>query len=131
VLDGAMIDATALTAFKLGEVTQSVTTGMETSISDFFLIMNRDSFNDLSEDQQKVLLAAGKQAAINGSAAWNSVADKVLTEFGATAGKEVITLTPEEAAAFNAAAQPVVDKVIAEADAAGLEASAFVEALKK
>ena len=131
VLDGAMIDATALTAFKLGEVTQSVTTGMETSISDFFLIMNRDSFNDLSEDQQKVLQDAGKQAAINGSAAWNAVADKTLAEFGATDGKEVITLTPEEAATFNAASKPVVEKVIAEADAAGLEASAFVAALKE
>lgn len=131
VLDGAMIDATGLTAFKLGEVTQSVTTGMETSISDFFLIMNRDSFNDLSEDQQKVLQDAGKQAAINGSAAWNGVADKTLAEFGATDGKEVITLTPEEAATFNAASKPVVEKVIAEADAAGLDASAFVAALKE
>ena len=131
VLDGAMIDATALTAFKLGEVTQSVTTGMETSISDFFLIINRDSFNDLSEDQQKVLQDAGKQAAINGSAAWNGVADKTLAEFGATDGKEVITLTPEEATKFDAASKPVVEKVIAEADAAGLEASAFVAALKE
>lgn len=131
VLDGAMIDATALKAFKLAEVTGSVTQGMETSISDFFLIMNRDSFGELTEDQQKVVLDAGKQAALNGSAAWNSVAGQALEEFGATAGKEVITLSPEEAAKFNALSAPVVAKVIADADAEGLEATAFVDALKQ
>ena len=40
-------------------------------------------------------------------------------------------LTPEEAATFNAASKSVVEKVIAEADAAGLDASAFVAALKE
>ena len=43
----------------------------------------------------------------------------------------MIELSGEEAARFNAASAPVVEKVIAEADAAGLEATAFVEALKK
>ncbi|MFD1795619.1 TRAP transporter substrate-binding protein [Paracoccus aurantiacus] len=131
VLDGAMIDATALSAFKLAEVTGSVTQGMETSISEFFLIMNRDKFRDLSEDQQKVLLDAGKQAATDGSAAWNGVATKALEDFGATEGKEVITLAPEEVEKFNAASAPVVEKVIADADAEGLDATAFVEALKQ
>ena len=131
VLDGAMIDATALSAFKLGEVTGSITQGMETSISDFFLIMNRDSFNDLTEEQQQVVLDAGKQAALNGSAAWNGVAATALEAFAATEGKEVITLSPEEAAKFNEASAPVVAKVIADADAEGLEATAFVEALKQ
>lgn len=131
VLDGAMIDATALNAFKLAEVTGSVTQGMETSISDFFLIMNRDSFRDLSEEHQQVVLEAGKQAALNGSAAWNGVATTALEEFAATAGKEVITLSPEEAQKFNDLSAPVVAKVIEEADAEGLEATAFVEALKQ
>lgn len=131
VLDGAMIDATALSAFKLGEVTGSITQGMETSISDFFLIMNRDSFDDLTEEQQQVVLDAGKQAALNGSAAWNGVAATALEAFAATEGKEVITLSPEEAAKFNEASAPVVAKVIADADAEGLEATAFVEALKQ
>lgn len=131
VLDGAMIDATALSAFKLGEVTGSITQGMDTSISDFFLIMNRDSFNDLSEEHQQVMLDAGKQAAINGSAAWNGVAETAIEEFAATEGKEVITLSPEEIEKFNAVSAPVVEQVIADADAEGLEATAFVEALQQ
>ncbi|MAW88842.1 MAG: ABC transporter substrate-binding protein [Phyllobacteriaceae bacterium] len=131
VIDGAMIDATTLNAFKLKEVTKYITTGMETTISAFFLIMNRDSFADLTGDQQEAVREAGKQAAINGNKAWLEIADKALAAFKAEEGKEVIELSGEEAARFNAASAPVVEKVIAEADAAGLEATAFVEALKK
>lgn len=130
VIDGAMIDATTLGAFKLAEVTKYITTGMDTTISNFFLIMNRDSFEGLTEEQQKVVLDAGRQAALNGNKAWLAIADKALSGFAATEGKEVITLSADEAAKFNAASAPVVKKVIAEADAAGLEATAFVEALK-
>ncbi|MCI5076123.1 TRAP transporter substrate-binding protein [Oricola sp.] len=130
VIDGAMIDATTLGAFKLAEVTNYITMGMDSTISSFFLIMNRDSFEDLTDDQQKVVLDAGRQAALDGNKAWLGIADKALEGFEATEGKEVIVLSDEAAAEFNAASAPVVEKVIADADAAGLEASAYVDALK-
>ncbi len=130
VIDGAMIDATTLGSFRLNEVTQYITIGMDTTISNFFLVMNRDSFKDLTEAQQKAMLDAGRQASIDANAAWLAIADKALAEFAASDGKELITLSADEAARFNAASAPVVQKVIAEADADGLEASAFVDALK-
>lgn len=129
VIDGAMIDATTLKAFKLAEVTQYITNGMKTTISDFYLIMNRDSFGDLTEEQQKIVLGAGRQASVNANKAWLATADRALADFAATEGKEVITLSPEEAGKFNAATAPVVEKIIGEADAQGLGASEFVEAL--
>jgi len=130
VIDGAMIDATTLKAFKLAEVTNHITMGMDTTISDFFMIMNRDSFDELTEEQQKILLDAGREASANGNKAWLGVADKALADFAATEGKEVITLSVDEAAKFNAASAPAVESIIAEADAQGLEATAFVEGLK-
>ena len=130
VIDGAMTDATTLGAFKLAEVTKFITTGMETTISSFFLIMNRDSFSDLSKEQQTVVLEAGREASVNGNQAWLGIADKALAGFASTEGKEVITLAAEEAAKFNAASAPVVDKVITEAEAEGIKAKAFVDALK-
>lgn len=130
VIDGAMIDATALSAFRLAEVTKYVTSGMETTISDFFLVMNRDSFDDLSAEQQKIVLEAGGEAAINGNAAWLAVADKAMADFVATDGKEQITLSPEEAARFNEISATVVEQVVSEADASGLDARAYVEALQ-
>ena len=129
VIDGAMIDATTLKAFKLAEVTQYITQGMDTTISDFYLVMNRDSFGDLTEEQQKIVLGAGRQASVNANKAWLATADRALADFAATEGKEVITLSPEEAGKFNAATAPVVEKIIGEADAQGLGASEFVEAL--
>lgn len=130
VIDGAMIDATTLGAFRLAEVTQSITMGMDTTMSLFFLVMNRDSFDGLTAEAQQAVLSAGRNAAINGSAAWLGVADRAMASFIATEGKSVITLTPEEAARFNAASAPVVAQIIADADAAGLPASAYVAALR-
>lgn len=130
VIDGAMTDATTLGAFKLAEVTKYITTGMDTTISSFFLIMNRDTFEGLSEDQQKVVSEAGREAAMNGNKAWLGIADKALAGFAAAEGKEVVTLADEEAAKFNAASAAVLDKVVAEAEAQGIAARAFVDALK-
>src|SRR5690606_5018192 len=63
VIDGAIIDATALPGFRLDEVTTYISTGMDTTISSFFLVMNRGSFDSLSEEYQQVLLEAGDEAA--------------------------------------------------------------------
>jgi TRAP-type C4-dicarboxylate transport system substrate-binding protein len=130
VIDGAMIDATTLTSFRLAEVTKSITVGMDTAISQFFLVMNRDSFAELSDEQQNVVLEAGKDAARNGHRAWADVAKKGLEDFTATEGKELITLSDEEIAKFNAASAAIVDKVIDEVEATGVAARAYVEALK-
>lgn len=131
VIDGAMTDVTTLGAFKLAEVTNYITMGMETTISSFFLVMNRDSFSDLSEEHQSAVIDAGRQAALNGNRAWLGIADKALADFAATEGKEVITLSSDEADKFNAASEAVVQSVIAEVEGQGLEARAFVEALER
>lgn len=130
VLDGAMIDATALGAFKLAEVTSHITMGMDTTISDFFIMMNRDTFADLDDTAQAAILEAGKTASLNGQAAWNGAAGGALESFAATEGKEVITLSEEEAAKFNEASSAAVEQILADAEAEGIEAHAFVEALQ-
>ena len=130
VIDGAMTDPSTLGGFKLGEVTNYITMGMDTTISSFFLIMNRDSFAALSDDQQKAVMAAGREAAMNGQKAWSEVSAKALAGFKDTAGKEVIMLSDDEAAKFNAASAAVVEKTIADAEAAGIAAKAYVDALK-
>lgn len=130
VIDGAMIDATTLGAFKLAEVTNHITQGMQTTISDFYMIMNRDVFADLDEATQTAIIEAGKTASMNGNAAWLGVAEGALAKFAATEGKEVITLSEEDAAPFNAASAAAVETIIAEAEASGIAAAAFVAALK-
>lgn len=129
VIDGALIDGTATNAFKLGEVAAFITTGLDTTISPFYLLMNRDSFARLSTAAQDAVLKAGREASINGNRAQLDQAEQGLASFTAL-GKEVIALTPEEAAPFNAAAATVVDRVIAEASTQGIDAAAIIAALK-
>lgn len=131
VIDGAMIDATTLQTFKLGEVTKYVTYGMKPTISSFFLVMNRDSFASLSAPQRAVIQEAGKTAAINANKVQLSVADKALAAFSAQAGKQVIQLSPADALAFNIASDAVTKQIIEEADKSGLEASAYIKTLQK
>ncbi len=130
VLDGAMIDATTLGAFRLAEVTSHITIGMDSTISDFFIVMNRDVFESLDETAQAAILEAGKAASVNGHDAWNGVAGGALEAFAATEGKQVITLSDAEAAKFNAASTAAVEQILADAEAEGLAARAFVEALQ-
>lgn len=127
VIDGAMIDGTATMAFKLGEVANFLTVGMDTTISPFFIIMNRDAFDGLAADQQEALLKVGREISVLGNQVQLAEAARGIETFGATEGKELITLTAEEAAAFNALSAPVVAAVVAET---GGNAQAVIDALK-
>ncbi len=109
-----MIDGTGINAFKLGEVANYITEGMKTTISPFFILMNRDAYNALSPEEQAAVDAAGKDAAMNGQASQLKGAAKGIEGFAALPGKEVIHLTADEAAAFDAAVPDVVAKVVSE-----------------
>lgn len=126
VIDGAMIDGTAVNAFKLTEVANYITRGMETTNSPFFIVMNRDVYSDLSEEEKAVIDATGRQVSLDGQKVQLTVAEKGIADFAATPGKEVITLTEAEAASLNAAAEKVTSDVIAQTDGA----QAIADALK-
>lgn len=126
VIDGAMIDGTATTAFRLSEVADYLTVGIESTISPFFIVMNRDQFNALPAEQQQALVEAGAEASVLGNRTQLEVAAAGIKAFADTEGKEVITLTEEEARAFHELNLPVVQSIIAET---GGNAPAIVEAL--
>ena len=93
VIDGAMIDGTATMAFKLGEVANHLTVGMDTTISPFFIIMNRDAFDALPADQQAAVLKVGQDISVVGNQVQLAEAAKGIAKFGETEGKELITLS--------------------------------------
>ncbi|MBT9372976.1 TRAP transporter substrate-binding protein [Rhizobium sp. CSW-27] len=126
VIDAAMIDGTATKAFKLGEVANYVTLGMKTTNSPFFIVMNRDAWQGLTDEQKAAVEAAGKQASLNGQQSQLKVAASGIEAIAAMPGKEVIRLTPEQAAPFDAIAAEVTAKIVAET---GAEAKALVDAL--
>ncbi|MFC2968499.1 TRAP transporter substrate-binding protein [Acidimangrovimonas pyrenivorans] len=127
VIDGAMIDGTGVNAFKLNEVSKYITTGMKTTISPFFIIMNRDAYDGLTPAEREAIDKAGHQAALNGLASQLKVAEAGFVSFAATPGKEVIRLTPDQAAAFDKLSAPVTEEVVRKA---GGDAQKIVDALK-
>ncbi|PTQ68328.1 TRAP transporter substrate-binding protein [Celeribacter persicus] len=128
VIDGAYIDTTATRAFRLGEVANYLTLGMETTNSPFFILMNRDVFEGLSDENQAAVLEAGKKASLMAQETQLKVAADGVEAFAAMEGKEVIHLTPEQAAPFNNLSHQVTLKVVEET---GGMASALVDALAK
>ena len=113
VIDGAMIDGTATMSFKLGEVANFLTVGMNSTISPFFIIMNLDAYDALPADQQQAVLTAGQEISAIGNRIQLAEAARGIDMFGTLAGRELIRLTAEEAAAFNTLSAPVVAAVVA------------------
>ncbi|WP_428928993.1 TRAP transporter substrate-binding protein [Marinibacterium sp. SX1] len=127
VIDAAMIDTTATRAFRLGEVARFLTLGFDATNSPFFIVMNRDAFRDLPDAAQAAVLDAGRAASDLANRTQLDVAEAGIAAF-AEMGGEVIELTAEEAAAFDALSAPVVDAVVAEV---GGNAADIVDALRK
>lgn len=127
VIDGAMIDGTAVGAFKLAEVAGYLTVGMDTTNSPFFILMNRDAYGALDDASKAAVDAAGREASLKCNAVQLDVAARGIAIFGKLAGKQVITLTPAQAKPFDDLSRKVVDQVVAENGAA---ARRIVDALK-
>ncbi|MEF2072940.1 TRAP transporter substrate-binding protein [Consotaella aegiceratis] len=129
VIDGALIDGTGTRAFKLGEVAQYLTVGMDTTLSPFYIVMNRDSFEGLSEEQQQAVDEIGKDVSVLANQTQLDAAHKGIEAFGEMDGKTVIQLSEEEAKAFNDLAHQVTEQVVAEGKEQGLPAQEIVDAL--
>lgn len=130
VIDGALIDGTGTKAFKLGEVSKYLTVGFDTTISPFFIVMNRDSFAALSDAEKAAVQEIGKETSMAANAVQLTAAHKGIDAFAEKDGREVIRLTDEEAAAFNALAAEARETAIAEAVANGIAAGEIVNALQ-
>ncbi len=130
VVDGALVDTSVLGSFKLGEVTKYVTQGMIGSNSLFMLIMNRDSWDGLDADTQGKLEAlTGKEMSLGGNETMTNAAvnsEKAWVE----GGGEIVTLSDDAAAEFDAASAALAEAVIAELEGEGIKAADWAAALK-
>lgn len=92
----------------------------------FAIIMSQEKFDSLPEEVRTALDSKvfGEPASRMSGAAWD-LSDKIGYEATeATEGNKVIAASEEDQAKFKALAAKVVDKVLAELDAAGLDAKA-------
>ena len=131
VVDGVLVDTSVLTSFKLGEVVKYVTTGMDGSNSLFMLVMNRDSWDGLDADTQAKLEGmTGSDMSWGGHVTMSTAGARALEKWAADGG-EVINLSAEAAAEFNAASAGLAKQVITELEADGIGAQEWADALRK
>lgn len=130
VVDGVLVDTSVLTSYKLGEVVKHVTTGMDGSNSLFMLLMNRDSFDSLDADTQaKLESMTGAEMSQAGHVTMSTAGVEALEQWVAEGGN-LIELSDEAKAEFDAASASLAEAVIAELEAEGVNAAEWAAALK-
>lgn len=128
VVDATLIDPGAALAFKLTEVSKAVTVGMKSPLATFFLVMNHDSWNGLSAAQKaEIDKIAGLKISERAYAIWSRVSKKGLEIMGAK--REVVRLSADEAAKFDAASSTILGRVVAGLEAKGIPANKIVKAM--
>lgn len=111
VIDGIMIDPSAIGAFKLFEPANYVTTWFPGSGSAFVLLMNKDVYNGLSaEEKGWIDAAASTELSLNAGKAYDAASVRGM---GAAkkAGNELIELSDAEKAKFQARVDEVMAKL--------------------
>ena len=117
-IDGILQTWPAVPVFKLHEVSESMT---ELNLCGFTFVvaMNKDSYNKLPPEAQKVLdQNAEKYSLIMGNAhhGFNQVGMKLWSG----AGHKINKLSPEERAELNKRLRPIIDKWVSDMEARGL-----------
>lgn len=114
VVDAIAIGPSAIGSFNLHEPGNYITTYFPGSGSAFVLLLNRDVFDSLSEEQQGwVLEAADRSISEAGGAFYDRAAARGL-EIAREAGVEIIDLTPEERARWDEMMAPLMEELRAQ-----------------
>nr|WP_321460464.1 TRAP transporter substrate-binding protein [uncultured Cohaesibacter sp.] len=130
VIDGVLVDSSVLDSFKLNEVANYLTKGMNSTSSPQMLLMNRDSWNALSEDEQTAMNKVSQGPLSEEGRRIQAEGVAMAEQNFAAMGKEIIELSAEEVAKFNAASDSLVATIVTELEADGIKAQDYVEALK-
>lgn len=128
VVDAVMIGASAIGSYNLQEVTSYATLNTPGALSTFSLIMNRDSWNGLSEEEQALIREhTGPDLSMRAATAFREAGERGLTMLE-EAGVEFITLDDDTLAEFEEAMEePLNDFLRAEGEAGGFDGIALVD----
>jgi TRAP-type C4-dicarboxylate transport system substrate-binding protein len=89
--------------------------------SAFLLTMNKDKWNSLPPDAQRIIESLNKEYIEKAGKAWDEI-DKEGKDFTIKLGNKVISLTKQEGEKWSKAAQPMLDEYVNEKGAKGLPA---------
>ncbi len=130
MVDGGCMMVSLVKDFQLGKMVKYYTSYTMGIGLPWFLIMNKDSWNNLHPEHQKVIestLEWGKQGQ---DAAWIDAADEAI-EYMKSNNIEFIDPSIEERARWDAAIQPMLDDIVVKLNAKGFPGEEILQFIKE
>jgi len=120
VVDGSMAPQESLQGWKWGEVVKYTIENFGSSYSTgFFVVMNKDKWNSLPPDVQKVIEAVNVEWIEKTGKLWDEI-DKEGREFTLARGNQIIALSREEDEKWAKQVRPILDEYVANMKAKNL-----------
>lgn len=108
VIEGALLPIETLKGFKTGELMKFSTASWKVgSAYCFYVVMNKDKWNSLAPEVQKIILDYSLEFKESWAAAWNNI-DLEGKDFFLKQGGQIIALSDTESARWVKAAEPVI-----------------------
>ena len=127
VVDGSMSPLEALEGWKWGEVVKYTSESVGAAYSTgFFVVMNKEKWNSLPTEVQKVIEQVNKEWIEKTGRLWDAI-DKAGKEYSLKRGNEIIALPKKEDEKWAKAVQPILNDYVANMKEKGLPGE---EALK-
>ncbi len=127
VVDGSVYPIESNKGWKLADVTDYCTTNFSSAYTtSFFVVMNKDKWNAIPPDIQKIIEAINDEWAVKHGEAWDT-SDKEGMAYFLEQGNEVITLDDKESARWKAAVAPMIADYIKELNEKGLNGQEIID----
>jgi len=112
IAEGVMCPVEALQGWKLGEVVKYTTQNYGSAYSiGFFIVMNKDRWNSLPPDVQKIIEAVNQEFIVKQCRVWDEI-DASGMEFAKKMGDQFVPLSSDEDQKWAKAVQPVFDDYV-------------------
>lgn len=130
VVDGSLHPLESNKGWKLGEVVKYVTESYPVAYTTTFAVfMNKDKWNAISPENQKIIQEINTEWAAKHGQAWDD-SDKDGIEFFKSKGGQFVPLSDSEASRWKNAMTPVIKDYIEKADKKGVDGKAVVDFIK-
>lgn len=130
VVDGGAYPAETNKGWKLGEVVKYATYCYEVAYTTgFYVVMNKDKWNSIPAQDQKIIQAINQEWRLKHSDAWDT-SDAQGVRFFLEQGNTIYGLKAKEARRWAEAVTPVIENYQKELDQKGLDGKAVVDFIK-
>ena len=128
VIKGYASSREVLMDFKYAEIVKYVTDYPMFVVS-FVVVMNKNSWNSLPDDVKEVLSGLGEEQSVWTGQYMDKHVEESMKWAQEKQGVQVIKLSPEEKARWDAKLKPLIDKWLEDTEAKGLPAKKFLDRL--